>query len=155
VFTSEILILLVDTLYANAIEAVNSRFVYCWVELSLSHGRRSVDHFVMVSVSPSGPMTRFYPYLYPFFSDSCLFSLPVGHPLWREDRSVTYSVIADLSGHWGPITIHYRLIWDCVPSSSLLTTRRDYGGGILTRLHMECFVYSPRDSCYMALWQTT
>jgi hypothetical protein len=38
-------------------------------------------------------------------------------------------------GHWGPITIHYRLIWDCVPPSSPLTTRRDYGGVILTRLH--------------------
>jgi hypothetical protein len=40
-----------------------------------------------------------------------------------------------LSGHWGPITIHYRLIWDCVPFLSPLTTRRDYGGGILTRPH--------------------
>jgi hypothetical protein len=28
-------------------------------------------------------------------------------------------------GHWGPITIHYRLIWDCVPSSSPLTIRRE------------------------------
>jgi hypothetical protein len=27
-------------------------------------------------------------------------------------------------GHWGPITIHYRLIWDCVPSSLPLTTCR-------------------------------
>jgi hypothetical protein len=35
-----------------------------------------------------------------------------------------------------PITIHYRLIWDCVPFLSPLTTRRDYSGGILTRLHM-------------------
>jgi hypothetical protein len=58
--------------------------------------------------------------------------LPVGRPLWREDGSVTYN--ADWSGHWGPITIHYRLIWDCVPSSSPLTTRRDYDGGIVTRL---------------------
>jgi hypothetical protein len=33
------------------------------------------------------------------------------------------------------ITIYYRLIWDCVPSSSLLTTHRDYGGGIINRLH--------------------
>jgi hypothetical protein len=38
------------------------------VELSLSYGRRSVDQFVLVSGSPLGPMTRFYPY--PFFSDS-------------------------------------------------------------------------------------
>jgi hypothetical protein len=34
-----------------------------------------------------------------------------------------------------PITILYCLIWDCVPFLSPLTTRRDYGGGILTRLH--------------------
>jgi hypothetical protein len=34
-----------------------------------------------------------------------------------------------------PITIHCRLIRDCVPFLSPLTTRRDYGGSILTRLH--------------------
>jgi hypothetical protein len=73
-------------------------------------------------------MTRFYPY--PF----CVV-FPLGRPLWREDGSLTYSAIADWSIHWGPITIHYRLIWECVPSSSPLTTRRDYGGGILTCLH--------------------
>jgi hypothetical protein len=78
-------------------------------------------------------MTRFYPC--PFVSDNSLFSLPVVRPLWWEDGAVTYSAIADWSGHWGPITTHYRLIWDCVPSLSPLTTRRDYGGGILTRLH--------------------
>jgi hypothetical protein len=59
----------------------------------------------------------------------------LGRPLWREDGPVTYSAIADWSGHWGPITIHYRLVWDCVPSSSPLMTRRDYGGGILIHLH--------------------
>jgi hypothetical protein len=105
----------------------------CWVELSLSYARRSVDQFVLVSGSPLGPMTRFYPYL--FFSDNCFVVLPVWRPLWREDGSVVYSVIAEWSGHWGPITIHYRLIWDCVPSSSPLTTLRDCGGSILTRLH--------------------
>jgi hypothetical protein len=65
-------------------------------ELSLSYGRQSVDQFVLVPGSPLGPMTRFYPY--PFFSDNCLFLLPVGRPLWREDGSVTYSAIADWSG---------------------------------------------------------
>jgi hypothetical protein len=103
------------------------------VELSLSYGRRSVDQFVLISGSRLGPLTRFYPY--PFFSDNFFVLLHVGRRLWREDGSVTYSAIADLSGHWGPITIHYRLIWDCVLSSSPLTTRRDCGGGILTRLH--------------------
>jgi hypothetical protein len=38
-------------------------------------------------------------------------------------------------GQWGPTTIHYRLIWDCAPFLSPLTTPRDCGGGILTRLH--------------------
>jgi hypothetical protein len=106
-------------------------------ELSLSYGRRPVDQFVLVSGSPLGPRTRFYPY--PFFSDNCFVVLHVERPLWREDGSVTYSATADWSGHWGPITIQYRLIWDCVPSSSPLTTRRDCGGGILTRLHTRYF----------------
>jgi hypothetical protein len=35
---------------------------------------------------------------------------------------------------------NYRLIWDCVPPSSPLTTRRDYGGSILTRLNTGCLV---------------
>jgi hypothetical protein len=33
------------------------------VELSLYYGRRSVDQFVLVSGSPLGPMTKFYPFL--------------------------------------------------------------------------------------------
>jgi hypothetical protein len=78
-------------------------------ELSLSYGRQSVNQFVLVSGFPLGLMTRFYPY--PLFSDNCFVVLP----LWREDWSVTYNAIADWSGHWGPITIHY--IWDCIPSS--------------------------------------
>jgi hypothetical protein len=105
----------------------------CCVELSLSYSRRSVDQFVLVSDCPSGPMTRFYPY--PFFSDKCFVVLPVGRPLWREDWSEPYSAIADWSGHLVPTTIHYLRIWDCIPASSPLTTRRDYGGGILTHLH--------------------
>jgi hypothetical protein len=103
------------------------------VELSLSYGRWSVNQFVLVSGSPLGPMIRFY--LYPFFNDNYFVVLPVGGPLWREDGSVTFSAIADWSGHWEPITIHYRLIWDCVPSPSPLTSHSDNGGGILTRLH--------------------
>jgi hypothetical protein len=110
-----------------------------WFELSLFYGRWSVDQFVLVSGSPLGPMTRFYPY--PFFSDDCFIVLPVGCPLWREDGSATYSATTDWSGHWGPITIHYRLVWDCVPFLSPLTTRRDYGGSILTRLHTGSLVW--------------
>jgi hypothetical protein len=99
-----------------------------------------------VSVSPLGPMTRFYPYVV----------LPVGRPLWREDWSLSYSAIADWSGHWVPITIHYRLIWDCVPSSSPLTSRRDYGGGILTRLHTgyECLSPISARTDFDSLWKT-
>jgi hypothetical protein len=69
---------------------------------------------------PFGSITTFYPY--PFFSDNCFVDLPVGRPLWREDGSVTYSEITDWSGHWGPITTHYRFISDCVPPSSPLMT---------------------------------
>jgi hypothetical protein len=45
-------------------------------------------------------------------------------PLWRESGSVVYSAIT----HWSQlyITVHYRLIWDCIPFLLLLTTRRDY-----------------------------
>jgi hypothetical protein len=41
--------------------------------------RRSVDKFVLISSSPLGPITRFYPYL--FFSDNCFVVLSVGRPL--------------------------------------------------------------------------
>jgi hypothetical protein len=116
-----------------------------WVELSLSYGLRSVDQFVLVSGSPLGPMTRFY--LYPFVSENCFVVLPVWRALWREDGSVTYNAIADWSAHWGPITIHYSLIWGYVPSSSPLTTRKDCGGGILTRLSckswQQCYILPP------------
>jgi hypothetical protein len=49
------------------------------VELGLSYGRRSVDQFILVSGSPLGPITKFYPY--PFFSDNCFVVLPVGRPV--------------------------------------------------------------------------
>jgi hypothetical protein len=112
------------TILINYLQMRNIRFArMVWVELGLSYGWRSVDQFLLVSGSPFWPMTRFYPY--PFSSDNHLVVLPVGRPLWRDDGSVTYSALADWLGHWGPITIHYRHIWDCVPSSSPLTTRRD------------------------------
>jgi hypothetical protein len=76
----------------------------CWVQLSLSYCQQSVDQFVLVSGSPLGPITRFYPY--PFFSDNCFVVFPAGRHLWREDGSLTYSAIAEWSGHWGPITNH-------------------------------------------------
>jgi hypothetical protein len=103
------------------------------VELSLSL-RPTVSRPVRLDIGlPFGAHDQILSF--PFSSDNCFVVLPVGRPLWREDEAVTYSAIADWSGHWGPITIHYRLIWDCVPSWSPLTTRRDCSGGILTRLH--------------------
>jgi hypothetical protein len=111
---------------------VGSGFMRFSLSWSSCCRRRSVDQFVLVSGSPLEPMTRFY--LFSFRLTITLFFF-LGRPLWREDGSVTSSAIADWSGHWGPITTLCRLIWDCVPSSSPLTTRRNYGGGILTRLH--------------------
>jgi hypothetical protein len=52
-------------------------------------------------------------------------------------RNHITSPLQSQPGRWGPITVLYRFIWDCVPSSSPLTTRRDYGGSILTRLNTE------------------
>jgi hypothetical protein len=49
---------------------------YCKLEFwSSSCGRQPVDQFFLVSGSPLGPMTRFYPC--PFVSDNCLFSFRV------------------------------------------------------------------------------
>jgi hypothetical protein len=119
--------------------------IWSW-SWSSSCDRQSVHQFVLVSGSPLGPMTRFYFFfrltiivrsrtqtMEFFLTITFLFFL--GRPLWRKDGSVTYSAIADWSGHWRPITTIYRLIWDCVPFLSHLTIGRDYGGSILTRLH--------------------
>jgi hypothetical protein len=62
--------------------------------------------------------------LFFYFCLTIILLLFLGCPLWQEDGSVTYSAIADWSGNWGPITTLYRLIWDCVPFLSPLTTRR-------------------------------
>jgi hypothetical protein len=51
-----------------------------------------------------------------------------------------------------PITILCRLIRDCVPFLSPLTTRRDYGGSILTRLHtghQGTCLYTPKYSTFL------
>jgi hypothetical protein len=77
-----------------------------------------------------------------FFRLTITLLLFLGHPPWREDGSVVYSAITGWSGHWGPITTLYHLIWDYVPFLSPRTTRRDYGGGILTRLHTRSHAFS-------------
>jgi hypothetical protein len=55
-----------------------------------------------------------------------------------DERTGLQFVVQSVSGHsrGEHITIHYCLIWDYwVPFPSPLTTRRDYGGSILTHLH--------------------
>jgi hypothetical protein len=102
----------------------------CWVEFSLSYDRRSVNHFVSLSGSPSGPMTRLY--AYPFFSDNYFVVLPVGRPLWRENVSVTYSAIADsLRTNNHTLPSHLRLRFLFVISYNT----QGCGWDILTRLH--------------------
>jgi hypothetical protein len=102
-----------------------------------------------------GPMTRFY--FFSFFCRKIALLFVLGRPLWREDGSVICSAICQLTESRRTRTrlypstqrhtrnrmqtpkikiVHYCLIWDYwVPFPSPLTTRRDYGGSILTRLH--------------------
>jgi hypothetical protein len=94
-----------------------------------SCGRQSVDQFVWVSGLPLGPLTRFYLALL-FSADKYVIILSKASSLTRKrvcSLQCNHSLV--------PITVLYRLIWDCVPFLSPLTTRRGYGGGILTRLH--------------------
>jgi hypothetical protein len=88
----------------------------------------AADQFVWVSGLPLGPLTRFYLAL---LSSSGNYFI-----LLSKASSLTRKRVCSLQCNHSlvPITIHYRLIWDCVPFLSPLTTRRDYGGGILTRL---------------------
>jgi hypothetical protein len=66
-------------------------------------------------------------YLFPLFFRKIALLFVLGRPLWREDDSVICSAICQWSD--------YCLIWDYwVPFPSPLTTRRNYGGSILTCL---------------------
>jgi hypothetical protein len=99
------------------------------LKLKLICDRQSVGQFVWVSGPPMGPLTRFYLVLL-FSADNYFIILPKASSLTRRrvcNLQWNHSLV--------PITILYCLIWDCVPFLSPLTTRRDYGGGILTRLH--------------------
>jgi hypothetical protein len=96
---------------------------------SSSCGLQTVDQFVWVLGLPLGPLTRFYLVLL-FSTDNYLILLSKASSLTRKrvcSLQCNHSLV--------PITVLYRLIWDCVPFLSPLTTRRDCGGGILTRLH--------------------
>jgi hypothetical protein len=103
---------------------------FCWSWSWSSYcGRQTVDQLVWVSGLPLGPLTIFYLVLL-FSADNYLIIL-------SKASSLTRKQVCSLQCNHPlvPITILYRLIWECVRFLSPLTSRRDYGGGILTRLH--------------------
>jgi hypothetical protein len=60
----------------------------------------------------------------------------LGRPLWREDGSVIYSAVCQWSESWrtrNQTVLSHLRYW--VPFPSRLTTRRDYAGSMLIRLH--------------------
>jgi hypothetical protein len=102
-----------------------SKLLYDW---------RSVSHYVLVSGTPLGPMTRFYFFL--SFAGKLLCSS--SWSALSDDRTGLWFLVQSVScqSRGGLITTHYCLIWEYwVPFPSSLTTRRDYGGSILTRLN--------------------
>jgi hypothetical protein len=105
--------------------SMKSKLLYDWQ--SVSH---SVSQYVLVSGTPLGTMTRFY------FCQRIALLFVLGRPLWREDGSVICSAISQWwesrRTHKHTLLCHLSL-W--VPFPSPLTTRRDYGGSILTRLY--------------------
>jgi hypothetical protein len=112
------------------------------LKLKLIYDRQSVGQCVLVPGTHLGPVTNFFSLFEIFFRRllvcyfvapsltrvrvcnllyNCFWALPEQARLGRSPAELT--------------AMFYCLIWDCVPSSSPLTTRWDYGGGILTRLH--------------------
>jgi hypothetical protein len=73
--------------------------------------------------------------LFPFFCRKIALLFILGCPLWQENGSVICSALCQ----WSELRRthnHYCLIWDYwIPFLLPLTTRRDYGEIILTRLH--------------------
>jgi hypothetical protein len=109
-----------------SISAVPTSWSWSW---SSSCSRLTVEQLIWVSGLPLGPLTRFYLALL-FSSDSYFILLSKASSLTRKrvcSLHCNHSLV--------PITVLYHLIWDWVPFLTPLTTRRDYGGGILTRLH--------------------
>jgi hypothetical protein len=98
------------------------------LKLKLIYDRQSVGQSVLVPRTHLGPVTNFFSLLEIFFRQFqvCYFVTPsltrgrVCNLLYKSRRTHGHILLA-----------HLRLC----PSSSPLTTRRDYGGGILTRLH--------------------
>jgi hypothetical protein len=103
------------------------------VEVTL---RRSVSQSVCLGVgNPFGAHAQIL--ILPFFCRKIALLFVLGLALWREDGSVICSAICQWwesrRTHNHTSLSHLRL--PRVPFPSLLTTRRDYGGSILTRLH--------------------
>jgi hypothetical protein len=74
--------------------------------------------------------------LFPLFCWKITLSVVLGRP--PDERTGLQFIVQSVSGQsrGGLITIHYCLIWDYwVPFPSPFTTRRDWGGSILIRLH--------------------
>jgi hypothetical protein len=129
------------------------------LKLKLIYDRHSVGQSVLVSGAHLGPLTNFS-FAMKFSVDSCGFAV-LWRPLWREDGSVIYCLIASgpcQSSHsWAevssetPPTWRARFLYLYPPGTgwpsytpgrwvnflSPLTTLKDYGGVILTRLHTE------------------
>jgi hypothetical protein len=106
-----------------------------WVELMLwPTVSRPIGLSVLVSDTHLGPITRFFFFLSLVWQLLC----PSSWGALSDKRTGLQFVVRSVGGQsrGGAITIHYCLIrdyWDPFPSP--LTTRRDYGGSILTRLH--------------------
>jgi hypothetical protein len=103
-----------------------SKLLYDW---------RSVSQSVCLGVGhPFGAYDKIL--LIPFFCRKIALLFVLGRPLWREDGSVICSAIYHWSElrrpHDHTLLTHLRLLGS-FPSA--LTTRRDYGGSILKRLH--------------------
>jgi hypothetical protein len=116
----------------------------CWVllKLKLIYDRQSVCQSVLVPGTQLGPVTNFFSLLEIFFRQLrvCYFVAPSLTRGWvcnllyncfwpLPEQSLLGRSPAELTA------IFYCLISDCVPPSTPLTTHRDYGGGIQTRLH--------------------
>jgi hypothetical protein len=127
-FISSILIMSVRLYFSITITIVDIE-VEVILLLAISH---SVGQYVLVSGTPLGHMTRFF--FFFCFAWQLLCSSSWG--TLSDKRTGLSFVVQSVSGQSrrGLITIHY--IWDYwLPFPSPLTTRRDYGGSILTRLH--------------------
>jgi hypothetical protein len=111
-------------------------------QFMLIYNRQSVGQSVLVPGTHLGPVTNFISFLEisfrlfrgcyfvaPFLTRGRVYNLLYNCFWVLPEQSLLGQSPTELTA------ILYCLISDCVPSSWPLTTRRDYGGGILTHLH--------------------